>query len=217
MNILDYITSSASILIDRASDFVRYNLSGSNDTSEADNSNRGKEVYKKRIFTPLSYLTQLEWFYGEPTFIIDNIYIGSAINASHYGTLKNRDIAMVINMTHEISNYFQKNIEYNRFPVYDDNTQSIKQYLLKAYDKIIMFQLNNHGKNILVHCFMGASRSASVVIYYLMKKHGYTLNDAIIFCRNKRALINPTILFYEELFELDQHNRQNRQNRLYLQ
>jgi protein-tyrosine phosphatase len=50
---------------------------------------------------------------------------------------------------------------------------------------------------------MGASRSASIVIYYLMKKYNYSLNDAIVFCKNKRLLVNPTILFYDELSELE--------------
>ena len=62
--------------------------------------------------------------------------------------------------------------------------------------------MNNRGKNILIHCFMGASRSASVVIYYLMKKYNYGLNEAVMFCKNKRELVNPTILFYNELSEL---------------
>jgi protein-tyrosine phosphatase len=201
MNFLDYISSSISIILDRTSDLVK-NIFSTNEVIDNQNNNDEK-TYKKRLFIPIPYLTQLEWFYGEPTHIIDNIYLGSAINASHYNTLKNRNIGLVINMTYEISNYFPNEIEYINYPLYDNNQQSIKQYLLDAYDKIISFQINNRDKNILIHCFMGASRSASVVIYYLMKKYNYTLNEAIQFAKNKRYLVNPTMLFYNELSELE--------------
>ena len=198
MNFLDYVTSSISIIFDRSGDFLK-NIFVSTDNDIVDEKNK---TYKKRLFTPIPYLTQLEWFYSEPTHIIDNIYLGSAINASHYNTLKDRDIGLLINMTYEISNYFPKDFEYINFPLYDNNSQSIKNYLIESYDKIIEFQMNNRSKNILIHCFMGASRSASVVIYYLIKKYNYSLNDAVMFCKNKRELVNPTILFYNELSEL---------------
>jgi protein-tyrosine phosphatase len=199
MNFLDYVASSISIIFDRSGDFLK-NIFVSNDNDIVDGKNK---TYKKRLFTPIPYLTQLEWFYGEPTHIIDNIYLGSAINASHLNTLKERNIKLIINMTYEISNYFPKDVEYLNYPLYDNNSQSIKNYLIESYDKIIQFQMNNRDKNMLIHCFMGASRSASVVIYYLMKKYNYTLNDAIMFCKDKRALVNPTILFYNELSELE--------------
>ena len=200
MNFLDYITSSISIIFDRSGDFLRNIFNSNEENIIIDEKNK---TYKKRIFTPLPYLTQLEWFYGKPTHIIDNIFLGSAINASHLNTLKERNIGLIINMTQEISNYFPNDIQYLNFPLYDNNSQSIKQYLIEAYDKIIEFQMNNRDKNILVHCFMGASRSASVVIYYLMEKYDYTLNEAVMFCKDKRELVNPTILFYNELSELE--------------
>jgi hypothetical protein len=133
MNLFDYITSSISIIIDKTSDYIKYNIY---------NDNKNQKVDKKRIFPLIPYLTQLGWFYDEPTHIIDNIYLGSAFNASHYKTLKDRNIGMIINMTPEISNYFENDYIYYRYPLYDDNSQSIKNYLIEAYDKIIEFQLN---------------------------------------------------------------------------
>lgn len=200
MNFLDYVSSSISIILDKTGNLLK-NIFILNDNDIIDKKNK---TYKNRLFTQISYLTQLEWFYGEPTHIIDNIYLGSAVNASHYNTLKDRNIDLIINMTYEISNYFPKDFEYLNYPLYDNNSQSIKNYLIESYDKIIEFQINNRNKNILVHCFMGASRSASVVIYYLIKKYNYTLNDAILFLQNKRKIVNPTILFYNELSELSE-------------
>ena len=44
--------------------------------------------------------------------------------------------------------------------------------------------MHNNNKNILVHCFMGASRSASIVVNYMVKKHSYTVDDAINFLKS---------------------------------
>jgi protein-tyrosine phosphatase len=54
---------------------------------------------------------------------------------------------------------------------------------------------------------MGASRSASIVSYYLYRKHGYSINDAIIYLKNKREIVNPTVLFYNELCEIEYLNK----------
>lgn len=38
---------------------------------------------------------------------------------------------------------------------------------------------NRKKTNVLVHCIVGASRSPTVVLSYLMKKWGMTLEDAL--------------------------------------
>ena len=40
--------------------------------------------------------------------------------------------------------------------------------------------LKTKGNNILIHCHMGISRSASIVIAYLMIKRGLRLKEALI-------------------------------------
>jgi protein-tyrosine phosphatase len=47
-----------------------------------------------------------------------------------------------------------------------------------------------NGK-ILVHCFAGVSRSATVVIAYLMQEHGLTYHAAMKLVKSKRPFINP--------------------------
>ena len=209
MEYLNYLKSGYYVFIDRSSDFLNYYLSNNDVSNENININNGdgdNKNYKKRIFTPLSKFDQIQIFFSEPSHIIDNIYLGSAFNASHYNTLIDKNIGFIVNMTHEISNYYENEILYKKYPLYDNNRESIKQYFEDVYDKILLYQESNENKNILIHCFMGASRSASIVLYYLMKKHNMSLNDSIIFLKNKREIINPTVLFYNELCELEQQN-----------
>jgi len=212
MEILNYVSSGLKVLVDRTADFLSYYMMPDNDLdNELDNdqpnltnqTNQDNLTNKKRIFTPKSKLNQIQTFFSEPTYIIDNIFLGSAFNASNYNSLKNNNIGLIINMTNEISNYYEDEIEYKKYGLYDNNAQPIKQFFDKALLDILEFQQYNPTKNILVHCFMGASRSASIVAYYIHKKHNKNINDAIIFMKNKRIVVNPTVLFYNQLLEVE--------------
>ena len=63
---------------------------------------------------------------------------------------------------------------------------------------------DNPSKNILVHCFMGSSRSATVIIAYLIKYLNYSLIDAMQFVKTKRVVVNLNKDFYNqlEIFEI---------------
>jgi len=56
-----------------------------------------------------------------------------------------------------------------------------------------------HQGGVLVHCAAGISRSATVVIAYLMWKHGYNLDDAFLMVKTKRAVIDPNVGFMRQL------------------
>ena len=61
------------------------------------------------------------------------------------------------------------------------------------------FISHNKTKNILVHCFMGSSRSATIIIAYLMRYKGYGYRDALNFIKEKRSVVNLNTDFYEQL------------------
>lgn len=162
------------------------------------------ENKNKRIYPESSYYDEYKTFITEPTHVIDNIYLGSAYNAACRETLDKLNIKVIINATKEIRNYYPENYIYKKYKLYDNNKNSIKTYLEKSFKDIIEFQKSTEG-NILIHCFMGASRSASLVIYYLMmtQKHPngnlYSFDDAVTFLRNKRIIVNPTFRLTKDL------------------
>ena len=198
MEYLEFAKAGINVLLDRSGNiynkFVNYFISDSDNTIN--------KIEKRRIFKIVPYLIQTKIFFSQPTHIIDNIYLGSAFNASCYSTLKNNNIGLIINLTTDISNYFEKDFIYKNYPLHDNNKDSIKQYLDQSYQEILNFQNKNNNKNIFIHCFMGASRSVSIVIYYLIKKYEYKIDDAILFIKNKREVVNPTVLFYKEINEM---------------
>ena len=152
----------------------------------------------KRIYPELNLLNQYNIFFKYPTHIIDNIYLGSAFNAASFYTLKNLNIKMILNITTEIDFYYPQHFIYKRYELYDNNYESITKYLKSAYDDIKQFQKSMKG-NIFIHCFMGKSRSASIVIYYIMRTLDISIEDAIKYVKTKRPLINPSEKFKEDL------------------
>ena len=57
--------------------------------------------------------------------------------------------------------------------------------------------------NVLVHCMMGVSRSASMVIWHLMTREKMGLAEAYNLVKQKRPIINPNRGFVEQLKELE--------------
>lgn len=55
------------------------------------------------------------------------------------------------------------------------------------------------GAKVLVHCKMGISRSASVVIAYVMKAKNWNLDVALSYVKNKRSCVMPNDNFLKQL------------------
>jgi len=235
---MNLLVNSTKVLCDKTYDYIQYYTFWRQPNSEPgapvdvsqDNDKKLSEfddmictdLYKKeeectRLFELSSYYDEYSTFFGYPTHIIDNIYLGSSYNAADYKLLMELDIQTIINVTSEISNYHENspNFTYLNFPIYDNNKQSIKQYLNEAYVQIKHYQETKPGSNILVHCFLGASRSASILIYYMMHmKKGvgmtdldtsttgepyYTFDEALQYIRERRRIVNPTFRFTKDL------------------
>ena len=73
-------------------------------------------------------------------------------------------------------------------------------------------RIDNAGRNdwlyirmqVLIHCQMGMSRSSTLVILWLMHKHGMNLREATAFTRAKRPFINPNPGFMQQLGEWEE-------------
>ena len=54
-------------------------------------------------------------------------------------------------------------------------------------------------RNVLVHCYMGISRSASLVLAFLMKEFRMSLADAYNHTVSIRNIIEPNETFWKDL------------------
>lgn len=57
--------------------------------------------------------------------------------------------------------------------------------------------------NVYVHCYAGVSRSASIVLAYIMKTHKWPYETALRFLRHKRSIVNPNEGFAVQLREFE--------------
>jgi hypothetical protein len=218
MSIMDTVVATGKVFYDKSYDYLRYcftsseeNNENSEDSEESidiDNINKLLKIEKDepesiRIYPEVSFFDEWSTFFTEPSHIIDNIYLGSAHNAASYETLKVKDIRIIINVTKELTDWYDDDAEltYIKFPIYDNNSDSIKKHLDDIYDTIIDKQKETEG-NILIHCFMGRSRSACVVIYYMMRKYNHTFAEALDYVKTLRPVVNPTYRFAKDLMTI---------------
>ncbi|KAK4294835.1 hypothetical protein Pmani_032546 [Petrolisthes manimaculis] len=131
------------------------------------------------------------------TQIFPHVYLGSEWNASNLDELQSNGVGYILNVTKEIDNFFPGTFDYLNIRVYDDE----KTELLKHWDKTFKYiaQVKEKDSRVLVHCKMGISRSASVVIAYAMKAFNMSLDEALAVVKKKRSCIKPNQAFCAQL------------------
>ena len=120
--------------------------------------------------------------------IIPNLWLGNFQDSHSEPWINNIDI--IINCTKELP-FCNQNSKNVRIPI-DDNLEPTEiDNMYKCLDMITDFiniQLLK-GKKILVHCFAGVQRSATVIVAYLVRYTGLSLNEAIKCVASKRPII----------------------------
>ena len=101
---------------------------------------------------------------------------------------------------------------YNDSPIL---TQVFKSHLFTSihiYSPLSMILLRIsfiHGTHktclVLVHCRAGVSRSASVVLAYMVRFANFNLNDAFVYLRAARPAVTPNLGFMEKLVAYEGH------------
>ncbi|CAF4410453.1 unnamed protein product, partial [Adineta steineri] len=86
-------------------------------------------------------------------------------------------------------------------------------YVIGHFDKTNELLHGFYEKNecCLVHCAAGISRSATIVLAYLMKYHHNTLKDAYTFLHDKRPQISPNKGFLLQLIRYENELIQSRE------
>lgn len=132
-------------------------------------------------------------FFSEPIKIVDNIYIGSAFNASNKDLLQNINITDIINISDNVPNYHPEVFSYYNLIIRDDGIDLLNSEQIE----IAIEKIDNSLNNILIHCFSGRSRCIIIVLCYLIKKYNYNLEDALLYIQKKKKNINPSKFLIE--------------------
>jgi len=135
--------------------------------------------------------------------IDDFLYLGGARDLVDPAVLSSRNIKRVVNCAKEYTEPVKgENIETHTTCWADSKAQNIETEFDAAFRFIE--DAKELGERVFVHCMLGKSRSASLVIAYLMREHKQTLKEAFEFVRSRRTIIKPNSGFMQQLIEYEQ-------------
>eukprot|EP00922_Rhytidocystis_sp_ex-Travisia-forbesii_P019435 GHVS01028774.1.p1 GENE.GHVS01028774.1~~GHVS01028774.1.p1 ORF type:complete len:383 (-),score=47.18 GHVS01028774.1:30-1178(-) len=96
-------------------------------------------------------------------------------------------------------------LTYYRVCIEDTSCEPISMYFEEVGEFIDSFMLR--GEGVLVHCKAGVSRSATVIISYLVGKMHFALSRAFYHVLSRRKIICPNVGFMEQLCEYEVETR----------
>lgn len=132
------------------------------------------------------------------------MYFGSCRSGSAKSELQNLGITHILNCTgSQFKNRYLELFTYKNLNLEDriDKEGSLL-FHLEAALKFIEECKEGKGR-ILIHCMEGKSRSASVVIAYLMKAYTLSVTTAFQVVKSKRAIAQPNSNFMKQLIEFE--------------
>jgi len=125
----------------------------------------------------------------KPVKIIDRLYLGNADTGKNLTQLRLHNITAVVNVSGG-KVLFPSEINYYKVHLRDSDESNITDEQLEKTMEFIKDNITK-GKNVLVHCSGGISRSPCYVIAYLAKYSGMTLESAVDHVKECRAAIRP--------------------------
>ena len=153
----------------------------------------------ERIFKDSSCL----WNIFHPVTPIGNqIYLGSCVQASNIIFLENLGITHIVNVSMEIPNFYSHQFHYYNLRIRDNGLESFEKKDLDKVKDYIEETLKNKDHKVLIHCYSGRSRSLSVLSFYLCSKYNFSIETITYYLKKKRPIINPSVLFYQNLKDL---------------
>jgi len=160
-------------------------------------------------------------FDGFPSRILPFLYLGNLEHAGNAGMLEAIGITHVVSVGESLIScqpgsdpmygmigpntlstaYYEGRIKVlDLNDVRDDGNDPLRPLIARACAWIEDARMQ--GGTVLVHCRVGVSRSASIVIAYMMQQQRMGLMDAYLLTRARRlnVLIQPNLRFFHELF-----------------
>jgi atypical dual specificity phosphatase len=132
-----------------------------------------------------------------------SLYLGPSSTASSQSFLTANSISHVLSVgatpTHTVDG-----VTYHRLSLNDSPSSSISK-VSDAACEIIDAALSTKGGTgkILVHCSAGISRSPTIVVAYLMKRHEMSLRSALGKVIRARPQVSPNPGFLQQLKEME--------------
>lgn len=153
----------------------------------------------------------IDWSYymrREMQEIVPGLYLGpyAAAMKNKYETLKEQGITHIVCIRQDVEARFirpnfPEHFEYLLLNIADKATENIIQHFIKV--KEFLDNCFRQGGRALVHGNAGISRSAAMVIAFIMERYGLSYRQASSHVQLKRFCINPNEGFVRQLIEFE--------------
>ncbi|KAJ6833398.1 protein-tyrosine-phosphatase MKP1 isoform X1 [Iris pallida] len=148
----------------------------------------------------ISSKNQIALFDKECSKVADHVYLGGESVARNRDILRLHGITHVLNCVGSVCpEYFKSDLVYKTLWLQDSPSEDITSILYDVFD--YFEDVRGQGGRVLVHCCQGVSRSASLVIAYLMWREGRSFDDAFQLVRAARGIANPNMGFACQLLQ----------------
>jgi len=141
------------------------------------------------------------------TEILPNLYLGSETEMRDERLLKLTGITHVLPVGAHLwdpradNTFAEIKLEYypTQINIFDCKSSDVLSHLSKTTEWIDNIITQNVKHKVLVHCAAGISRSATIVIAYIMWKNKWDYDKAFDFVKSKRSIISPNPGFRDQL------------------
>jgi protein-tyrosine phosphatase len=142
----------------------------------------------------------------DPTEELGGIYLGNYDAASDITLLKKHKIGAVLTVAAGTGLRYHPDAvsSHDVIPAMDVDYYDMTKHFDRCFDFI---DKTRRSTSVLVHCWAGVSRSATIVITYLMKKYDFSFDEAHSFVKKKRKQIYPNPGFVRQMRSFDSQLR----------
>lgn len=138
--------------------------------------------------------------FSAPSEILENfLYLGNRSNAKDSCSLETLGISHILSVLAESDREVTTPPGVERLILHCDDSD--EEDLSRHFASAVRFLKRAHeaGGRVLAHCVAGRSRSASLVLAYLMHEHRMPLNEAFALLKEKRPAVLPNHGFWSQL------------------
>ena len=166
---------------------------------ELQEENSYKSVFNRMCFE--CYHALVDPFWCPINYIDDGIYLGNQEAAVSEELIKENNIEAICVCGKNLQTAFEGSLQYKKYSIGDVSTEKIS-HLFEENNKWID-EMKKEGRNILIHCAGGVSRSVSFTIAYFMQKHKKSFQEAFLWVKKKRLCAQPNEGFVQQLLEFE--------------
>jgi len=132
--------------------------------------------------------------------ILPHLFLGSQDAATNEQGLNEKGVKYILNVATGIDYKQQDGINYCTIPILDLDSVDIIPIFEQCFDFI---EIGRKDGGVLVHCNQGVSRSATVIIAYIMKTEKKSFQESYNITKNSKQDINPNPGFMRQLKEYE--------------